>query len=309
MVGPDVSHLELYKYLSPDGAKKTLSTRTIRLSRPSEFNDPFDMRLDQALGLDHREFAEEQKRVIVDFIGEELDLSSLRSSKLGTMAGIINMSVKNWSTAKKKSIREELVATPLEDLYDFDSLKNAEVNAVIKLQNNINRYGVFCTTVNNDSLLMWAHYAQSHQGAILAFMPDFKSESILSVSKPMQYTKDRPLLYRTPSDLLRHGLNMSREESARRLMDALIFTKSSEWEYEQEYRLAIPDFIPIDASFNTLSFAPNELSAVYLGCRISSSDKAELIELARLLNEKVGIYQARVAPREYALEFETLDRP
>ena len=91
-------------------------------------------------------------------------------------------------------------------------------------------------------------------------------------------------------------------------MDALIFTKSPEWEYEREYRLVIPDFIPVGVSFNTLNFVPTELRGIYLGCRVSSSDRAELIELARSLNEEVEIYQARVAPREYALEFETLDR-
>jgi len=96
---------------------------------------------------------------------------------------------------------------------------------------------------------------------------------------------------------------MSAEESAERITKELIFTKSPEWEYEQEFRLAIPNFISVDASFNALDFAPTELNAIYLGCRTCSSDGMELIELARSLNERVQIFQAKISYRKYALEF------
>ena len=87
MVKLDFSKTRLFKYLSPDGAKKSLSTRTIKFSKPSEFNDPFDMRIDELTGLNSRKFAEELRHEMVDFLSGEL--GSLRNSEMGNMAGII----------------------------------------------------------------------------------------------------------------------------------------------------------------------------------------------------------------------------
>ena len=211
MLRTDFSKIKLCNYLSPEGAKRTLSTRTIRLAKPSQFNDPFDMRLDEVFGLDIIQFVEAQKHVIVDFLSGELN--SLRLSKLGVMAGIINKSMRDASLRKKKIIRDELTATPIEKLYDFDSLRKIEAKVLERFQTEMDRFGIFCTTLNHNSLLMWAHYAQSHQGAVLEFAPDFNRNSVLCASRPVRYSNERPLLYRTPSDMLRHGLTMSAEES------------------------------------------------------------------------------------------------
>ena len=49
----------LYKYLNYDGAKKTLENGTLKLSSPFAFNDPFDMQLVEALGLEITEFTDQ----------------------------------------------------------------------------------------------------------------------------------------------------------------------------------------------------------------------------------------------------------
>jgi len=49
----------LYKYLNYDGAKKTLENCTLKLSSPLAFNDPFDMQLEETLGLAITEFVEQ----------------------------------------------------------------------------------------------------------------------------------------------------------------------------------------------------------------------------------------------------------
>jgi hypothetical protein len=97
---------------------------------------------------------------------------------------------------------------------------------------------------------------------------------------------------------------MSPLEAANEIVMDLIFTKSAEWEYENEIRLAIPGFISEGTNAATLGFAPNELVAVYLGCRIDATDRQEIIELARRLREGVELYQAHVSLREYTLVFD-----
>ena len=69
------------------------------------------------------------------------------------------------------------------------------------------------------------------------------------VSKPVRYSEHRPLLYRTPDDFMRHAYQMSARESVMAFMDNIIFTKSTNWTYEAEYRLAIPELIKEDMPF------------------------------------------------------------
>jgi hypothetical protein len=256
--------LRLFKYLGSVGAKKTLSTGAIRLSAPSTFNDPFDMRLDEVLGLGIRHFVEAQKLALFERLSGELDQSQLRSGELGKKAALINKMLRSASVEQTKAIKDKLIATPLEQLYNFDSLQNAHDDLLKTLQVQMRRYGVFCMTLHHDSLLMWSHYAQHHEGVVFEFLADVANDSALCASKPVRYSKERPLAYRTPSDLVRRGLTMSSLEAANEIVMDLIFTKSVEWEYENEVRLAIPNFIPEGTNTATLRFAPNELVAVYL---------------------------------------------
>jgi hypothetical protein len=306
MSRPDFSGTRLFKYLTPEGAKKTLSTGTLRLSKPSTFNDPFDMHWDDVIGLDFRDFVEQQKIALFELLTSDLDTDSLRKSKSGAKAALIVEAMRNATPEQKAAIKEQLLATPIEKLYDFDSLEKSRHELVNTIKEQMSHHGVFCTTLRHDSLLMWAHYTQMHQGAVLEFRADIDQDSALLASRPVRYSKERPLIYRTPSDLVRRALLMSTQESANDIFERLIYVKSTEWEYEQEYRLAIPDFVKEGADFATLQFYPVELMAIYLGCRMARSDKGELVDLARSVNKSVEVYEAHVSPREYALIFETV---
>jgi hypothetical protein len=306
MSRPDFTKIRLFKYLSAATAKKTLSTGGLRLSQPSSFNDPFDMRIDEVLGLDFRQFVEQQKLALIEFL-EGPDGVILRSSELGRKAALIKEALSKASPEQRKTIRDELVATPLEQIYNFESFKKSHNELIGQVQHIVDRCGVFCMTKRHDSLLMWSHYTQSHQGAVFEFGPNVEMDSALCASKPVRYQKERPLIYRNPSDLVRRALAMSTAASADQILDDLVFTKSPEWEYEQEMRLAIPDFVPEGSTYGTLKLEPTELVGVYFGCRITSSDKAELTKLARSVNNTVEIYQAHLSPREYALVFEPIE--
>ena len=80
------------------------------------------------------------------------------------------------------------------------------------------------------------------------------------------------------------------------------YTKSTEWAYEGEYRLAIPDYVPVGAE-RFMEFYPNELCRVLFGCRVPDERRREIEELARTLNPNVRFSRAVMARREYALEW------
>ena len=96
---------------------------------------------------------------------------------------------------------------------------------------------------------------------------------------------------------------MSSEDKGKAILEPLIYTKSNEWEYEGEYRLACPRLIPKGASEGFLSLYPRELSRIYFGCRMPDEQRQELKTLARNLNSSARFSRAVMARREYALEW------
>ena len=150
---------------------------------------------------------------------------------------------------------------------------------------------------------MWSHYADHHRGIVLELRPDVPRDSPLLASKPIVYSTERPLLYRSPHDLLRKSLLLSAEDAARELVEPLIYTKSTEWAYESEYRLAIPDYVPAGATERFIEFYPTELCGVLFGCRVTDERRREIEGLARKLNPDVRFSRAVMARREYALEW------
>jgi hypothetical protein len=217
----------LYKYMGVAGAKKTLASGSVRFSRPLDFNDPFDMQLEEALGTELEHFLPHLREGFHEFLSGDIDYSSLRP-------------------------------------------------------------GPF-------------------RGVVLQLSPDVSNDSFFTASRPVQYVNERPLLYRTAKDFIRHSLCMPLFYSAKDTLDRLTHSKSKQWEYEEEYRLVIPRMIPEGEQFATLRFWDHELSAIFLGCRMSEQNKTEIIALGKRLNPKVQMYQAVVSRREFALSFHLLD--
>lgn len=74
----------LFKYLNATGAKKTISNNSFKLSAPSTFNDPFDVRVDEILGLGYEQFVDQQKSALFDVLAGKLPEGALRENELDT---------------------------------------------------------------------------------------------------------------------------------------------------------------------------------------------------------------------------------
>lgn len=214
--------------------------------------------------------------------------------------------MENCTKTKLDAMRAEITARPAEGVFNFKVLQQNNQFFIDKLRDDFQGSGVFCTSTNRNSLLMWSHYADHHRGVVFEFIPDELRDSALLISKSVKYTRERPLIYRTPEDLIRNAIMMPLLESVKQMRESLIYTKSVEWQYEEEYRLVIPRFIPAGETNEMLCFYPEELTAVYFGCRIDERQKKELTTLAKGLNPMTQFYQASMARREYALEWETI---
>jgi hypothetical protein len=85
--------------------------------------------------------------------------------------------------------------------------------------------GVLCLTEVPDDLLMWGHYAHSHQGVCLGFKTNSQP---LMLAQRVHYGEERPIWRRFARDF----------KTA--IVEALS-TKALAWEYEREWRIFVRD--------------------------------------------------------------------
>ena len=88
----------------------------------------------------------------------------------------------------------------------------------------------------------------------------------------------------------------------RKVLDTITLTKSNVWEYEKEWRI-ISSLRDKSQTHEILPYAPEEVGAVYLGCKISAGDKAEVIDITKAQYPTARIFQAQKHPEEFRLIF------
>lgn len=159
-------------------------------------------------------------------------------------------------------------------------------------------FGICCFSSVNGSQLMWSHYANSHRGYCLKYRyKDGPLERDDRVPLSVEYSSKRPKL--SYIDILTY-MEDSRAGFARKssaVSDALFYSKSDAWSYEQEWRASVVSDKPGYYSIKCLE--PIEL---ILGCRSEMDPRA--------LHEKFGktviISQVELISEGYALERKVL---
>jgi hypothetical protein len=150
----DQTAIRLFKYLHPDRTA-VLRDATIRFTSPKVLNDPFEL-----------------KPHISAFSGPEYvsspvdDLLRERYTKLPEQVRMI-VSLKiylNLAEAKMPAVK-------LEGKRRLDILVPGIRNALNQTLEDM--LGTLCLAESPTSLLMWAHYADSHQGFVVEFDPKF----------------------------------------------------------------------------------------------------------------------------------------
>lgn len=163
-------------------------------------------------------------------------------------------------------------------------------------------YRVFCATKKYDNPLLWSHYANSHMG----FCVGYAKSDINELSKRLaeiNYTEKMPFI-----------------NSEERKIESLLYFKSKEWGYEEEWRavykleendvihLDFNDYFDEDNKLTTKLYIPhgyaqtNNLEllasdryitkkckpqAIYLGLKMNWQDRKDLIEIGKQKNIKI----------------------
>ena len=134
----------------------------------------------------------------------------------------------------------------------------------------IRNLGVLSLTTKRDDILMWSHYADSHQGICLEF-----TGIELGQIRPVIYQREYPTV--NLLELTRPDVAASTERAVR--------TKSDQWRYEREWRGIVKGKGPH-------RFIPEPLTGIILGCKISEEDEKQVRSWLKELDHEVIVYRA-----------------
>lgn len=158
-------------------------------------------------------------------------------------------------------------------------------------------YGFVSLTETWDSLLMWAHYSDSHRGYCLEFSltaADWKHDFM---PFKVDYGLKRP---RIPTSLALKSPSRLSEAERRQLVQSMFLTKSNEWSYEREWRLMA------ERSNSKLNIRPDAITAVILGASMSANDRRFIAHTVNQRIPPLRLLQANIDVDDYKLNAEEL---
>lgn len=257
-----------YKYLPfSEGSLKTLSESTIKYTCPLDFNDPFDC------------------FPYYDTSG----LKNLHKTRPDLLARATQ--ARGLRGAKKITERPRIIAELRNRVEDGEFAKDL-----------LREVGVVSLSRNPQSILMWSHYAQYHQGFMLELripLWGYKEDMPLTEQRlmpfPVKYSERRP------------HVDVALANNSR-LVEDILLTKSIEWGYEEEERV-----IDRDRGPGIHVYRRNEiLSAVIAGMRMSHENCARIDAVLRSISaeceNEVRFLKAVPSADKYELSIPGLGR-
>lgn len=159
---------------------------------------------------------------------------------------------------------------------------------------------LLCLSEIPDSMLMWAHYAENHQGVVIRFRSAPGIDSPWAEGRPVEYVPNMPLLF--DADFLADMMSGRVAMNVPVLINRLVFTKSTDWAHEREWRIWSGVGRNPNAPYEDIPFNAQELDTVIFGCRITQGDRATISAMVRRLYPHAGLLQAVRREREFGLD-------
>ncbi|WP_111709751.1 DUF2971 domain-containing protein [Lutibacter citreus] len=163
---------------------------------------------------------------------------------------------------------------------DIDFL-NKNTDKVMSIDN---RNGMYSLSKNSIDELLWAHYANQHNGYCIEYDLNILLNSIKEIEHYSSVTYSKTPLVINWKDFF---------SSNSKRLNKMGFNKSKRWEYEQEYRL-------ITNTIGKINYSPLAIKSIYFGLRICSDKKQEIIN--SLKSKNIKFYQIEKIPKTYKLK-------
>lgn len=285
-----------FKYLSPAGAGPTLRNCSLRWSRPSRFNDLFDMAVPYSTDFDSNYVTERALALMwerIEHPGQRPPMNKMGVFLDQFRSKFVHLGFEIFKQEMRPGVKLSLANLP-------DLMRKIGKEVV----DHMRTIKVLCLSRINDDNTMWGLYAENHRGLVLEFANAEGIDSVYRMAKPVNYSERAPPMLN--DEELAHFLAGNIALSPR-LADPLMFLKSTHWRYEQELRILTGEGRNPNAEFEDVPFHPNELVAVYFGARAAEL-RAELVPHIIRKYPHARLWQASQG-NGFQIDFTPLDKP
>jgi hypothetical protein len=191
---------------------------------------------------------------------------------------------------------EELLAIALGNA---KAMRTGDANAMKDvMETQYGAMGILSLTDNPKSLPMWAYYGDSHRGICVGIevksiaqhqLEVLKRNDILSIFK-VEYDDFMPIVnMESSSD------NFNSDEL--RQAEKPYYTKSKDWEHEQEFRLLFWNHVS-----SVFSFGSDAIAEVIFGARAHEKDVETVVTELKKAGSTAKLYRSHTAFSSYKLE-------
>jgi hypothetical protein len=195
-------------------------------------------------------------RARFDFL-ESLRPSHPEVETVGDYGRFVHITDRHWRSVEavcdKVDVHQAIAYYVLNLAEDKIGMYDSEQHLIQRLNAKLESIGILSLSSRSDCPVMWAHYAQNHQGVILVF--DMDGDAMLQRAKPVEYVENRP-------------------ENAIDSVVSNLYKKGRSWEYEHEYRILV------NRGDTSYSFTPGALTGVILGSKMTEQHRAEALDFA-----------------------------
>lgn len=177
--------------------------------------------------------------------------------------------------------RKKMIAGAFERIRDPDARRQTYYDLV-------DTYGVLSLASEPDISTLWAHYGGNHAGLCIgvAFEDGDIHPPIKGPCK-VKYVDHRPAV-----DVTRSRSPEWREVD----FENGLLTKSRDWAGEKEYRA-----FSIEGGPGAVAFRPHAITSVYMGARISDTNRDELFSVIRARMPRPAVHKMELDPNDYRL--------
>lgn len=254
----------LYKYRTWTDSyhRRVLTDAEVFLASPANLNDPFDASLP---------FRYSKDEMTPENIFKKL----------------IEVAKREWPEKLDSEIHEIAYKRQSSGVFENDSYWK-EVHAETK-ENVHKSFGILSLARNNDNLLMWSHYANSHKGFCVGLDRDILYEIVKGAIGPVIYDDVFPelSLFGTGAAVIIKMLN----------------TKSKHWKYEDEFRVTKGD-----SANKAYALPPEAIREIILGCNMPENQRKEIYEVIENKLPHARLYQAQVNDEMFKLDIHLIHK-
>lgn len=262
-------------------AKIVIENQTLRWSTTSQLNDPFEMLFDLSIRGNKEEIRNRTLEKLWELYssGEPITPANM----VGIAFELLRQKVRGMT---KERIFSEFGPAIDEGLAIIE--RSAEQNASM-LVPMFAQIKILSLTVRPDINLMWAHYANAHRGIAIRLRNIPAIGSPYGMAKPMIYSSEPPEFFKEA--YLINAFCGIETMNTREITESIVFRKSLDWQYEQEWRISTGHGRNVDQPYQDAPFGSNELDGVIFGLNTSEADKTEIRRLCERY-PNVGFMQA-----------------